>query len=109
MLEERINRLIVRQGFGIEDWSFRFGKLDTSDLNREADTWVKLVSAALATPNQGREALGLGMVEDRPEMDEYYFAGRPLGDLVTGDGLDLFGERDALIRSFFNGHQAEDR
>ena len=107
MLEERINRLIVRQGFGIEDWSFRFGKLDTSDLNREADTWVKLVSTAMATPNQGREALGLGRVEDRPELDEYYWGGRALGDFTDGEDFALFEERNAILRSMLNGRQGD--
>ena len=105
MLEERINRLIIRQGFGIESWSLRFQGLDTSDIAREADTWVKLVSAALATPNEGRQALGMERVENRPEMDEHYFGGRPLGDLVGGDELDLFSERAAIIKTMLNGNR----
>ena len=107
MLEERINRLIIRQGFGIENWSLRFQGLDTSDIGREADTWVKLVSSGMFTPNEGREALGRERV-DRPEMDEHYFAGRPLGDLVGGDELDLFSEREAIIKTMLNGNRIGD-
>ena len=107
MLEERINRLIVRQGFGIESWSFRFQQLDTSDLSREADTWVKLGSVGFVTPNEGRKAVGLERVEGRPELDEFYFAGRPLGDLVVGEPMELFAERETVIRAMFNGHQRE--
>ena len=107
LLEERINRLVVRQGFGIEDWSFRFGTLDTSDLTREVDAWVKLVSTAMATPNQGREALGLGRVEDRPELDEYYWGGRALGDFTDGEDFALFEERNAILRSMLNGRQED--
>ena len=107
MLEERINRLIVRQGFKIEDWSFRFGTLDTSDLAREVDAWVKLVGTAMATPNEGREALGLGRVEDRPELDEYYWGGRALGDFTDGEDFALFEERNAILRSMLNGRQGD--
>ena len=35
----------------------------------------------------------------RPEMDEHYFRGRPLGDLVAGDELGLFTGREAIIKT----------
>ena len=109
MLEERINRLIVRGGFGIDSWSFRFRQMDNSDMGREVDTWVKLTATALATPNEAREALGLDRVEDRPELDEYYFAGRPLGDFAGGDEFALFREREAVVKTMLNGHVPEQK
>ena len=99
LLEERINRLIVRQGFGIQNWSFRFQGLDTSDWNREVDGWVKLVTTAQATPNEAIEARTGERVEGRPELDEYYWNGNPLGDFADGEDFALFEERDALVNT----------
>ena len=103
MLEERINRLIVRQGFGVGSWSFRFERLDTSDRNREIDAWVKMVASGLATPNQGIKALHGERVDGRPELDEYYMGGRVLSDFAQGDDFALIEERDALVRSVLIG------
>ena len=109
ILEERINRLIVRQGFGVTNWSISFQQLDTSDRGREVDTWVKMVASGLATPNQAIEALHGLRVQDRPELDEYYWAGRPLGDFAAGVEEELFAERNGIIRTMLmNGHQQED-
>ena len=105
LLEERINRLIVRQGFGIENWSFRFQALDTSDWNREVDGWVKLVTTGQATPNEAIEARTGERVEGRPELDEYYWNGQPLGGFADGEDFALFEERDSLVRSLLNGRR----
>ena len=82
--------------------------MDTSDLSREADAWVKLVSAGLATPNEGREALGLARAEDRPDLDEFYFAGRPLGALTSGEDAALFREWETLVKAMLDGHRWAD-
>ena len=104
-LEERINRLIVRQGFGIGNWSLSFHQMDTSDWNKEVDAWVKLVSTGQATPNEAIEARTGERVEGRPELDEYYWAGNPLGDFAQGDDFALFEERDAIVRSLLSGNR----
>ncbi len=109
VLEERVNRLIVRQGFKIENWSLSFQQLDTSDRNREVDAWVKMVASGLATPNQAIETLHGLRIEDRPELDEYYWAGRPLGDFAAGVEEELFAERNGIIRTMLmNGHHQKD-
>ena len=96
MLEEKLSQ-ISRDGFGISAWALRFGEFDTSDNQRETDRWTKLVDGGLATPNEGRVGTGLVKEEDRPELDEFYYKGRPWGDIVQGDTQDLMEERMKMV------------
>lgn len=105
LLEERINRLIIRQGFGIESWSLRLGQIDVSDFPREVQTWEGLVSRGIVTPNEARAALGLERVENRPELDEFYSGGRLLGDMTPRSPAELQGEREALLQQILQSNR----
>ncbi|MBC8280741.1 MAG: phage portal protein [Chloroflexi bacterium] len=96
MLEEKL-MLVTRQGFKITAWALRFGEFDTSDQGREVDRWTKLVDGGLSTPNEGRAGTGQEKIEDRPELDEFYYKGRPWGDIVGGDTQDLMEERMKMV------------
>ena len=66
---------------------------------------MKLVTTGQATPNEAIEARTGERVEGRPELDEYYWNGQPLGGFADGEDFALFEERDSLVRSLLNGRR----
>jgi len=92
VIEERLTQTLFDSETGIKtgDFRFRLADLDLDDA-AESDRVVKQVQFGIVTPNQGREALGLEVDEERPEMDEYYYQGQPLGqappDPFGGGGM----------------------
>lgn len=107
MLEDKL-MMVTRDGFGISTWALRFGEFDTSDQQREVDRWTKLVDGGLATPNEGRVGTGQDATEDRPEMDEFYYKGRPWSDIAPGSTQALLEERMALVEAGQNTEEPEE-
>lgn len=103
MLEEAISSQIIHKGFEAEGWFLEFGQFDISDEQREVDRWTKLVDGGLATPNEGRVNTGQEAATEKPEMDEFYYKGKPWGDIAQGDTFALFREREDMVAASRNG------
>ncbi len=58
-LEDRLNRLI-REGFGIQGWRFKFDEIDTRDEAADVEKTSKLFAIGALSPNEARARLGLG-------------------------------------------------
>lgn len=81
VIVDRLRSTLFDPETGIKTGAFRLKLkgLDIEDLQRELEKVKAGVDQALVTPNQGRKMLHLTSVEDRPEMDEYYYHGAKLG------------------------------
>lgn len=80
-LENLINRYIVRDGFEVTDWRFKFAEIDTSDEEHDLVILTGLFGLGAATPNQVIRHFGarFGLEEvDHWAMDAHYLAGVPL-------------------------------
>lgn len=79
--ENLINQYIVRDGFKIMDWEFRFNEIDTEDEQSDLTLLTNLFQLGAVTPNQVIRRFGdrFGLEEgDHPSMDTHYLANRPL-------------------------------
>lgn len=87
MLEEALNRFIVREGLGVTEWKWQLKELDTRDRVSELDMLVKKTDNAYLSPNDAREKLGLRRI-DHPAMDLHYYHGVPIDsdEPVSSDG-----------------------
>lgn len=87
--ERLINTHIIRDGFGITDWEFRFNEIDLEDKQHDLDFLSKLFQLGAVTPNQLIRRFGdeFGLEEgEHPSMDTHYIANRPL---ETEDDLQM--------------------
>jgi capsid portal protein len=64
-------------GFPLSGYRFRFRDPDWSELEMELRLATEAVDHAMATPNEGRELLGLPRGDD-PALDRYYYSGQPV-------------------------------
>jgi len=72
-LEDRLNRLI-REGFGIEGWEFKFDEIDTRDEVADVEKTSKLFAMGAISPNEVRARLAIG--EPYQGGDRYFVSGR---------------------------------
>jgi len=54
-----INELIIKQGFEIEDWKFKFQDINIADAKTDSEIFDKYIKNGIYTPNQVRKKLGL--------------------------------------------------
>ena len=47
------------------------------DINKKAQTVSILIEKGVISPNEGREMLNFGRIENNPSMDQFYFSGSP--------------------------------
>lgn len=89
VIEDRLRVTLFDPEIGIKTGDFRF-TLKPMDLEN-AEGELALASAgvekAFMTPNQAREKVGLETVEDRPELDDYYWNGTKLGQTPPVPGM----------------------
>ena len=71
MLEDRINKHILWDGFGATDWQFEFIEIDTSDEKHELEVAERLFYMGALSPNEVRQRFGLEPVDD-PMLNRYY-------------------------------------
>lgn len=79
--EDLINKHIIRNGFGIFDWEFRFNNIDVEDDANDLTLMTGLFQLGAVTPNQVIRRFGdrFGLeVGEHPSMDTHYLQGRPL-------------------------------
>lgn len=79
--ENLINQYIVREGFGILDWEFRFNEIDTEDETADLQLITGLFQLGAVTPNQVIRRFGdrFGLEEgDHPSMDTHYIQSKPV-------------------------------
>jgi PBSX family phage portal protein len=76
-----INQLLVKEGFGIEGWQFRFDDIDIEDRKMQADIDNTYFNMGVLTPNEMRKRLGKATYEGG---DDYYVTGAmiPVGNAV---------------------------
>ena len=105
-----INQLIIKEGFGITSWQFRFDDIDIDDKKIQAEIDDKYLQIGVLTPNQIRKKLGL---EEYEGGDTYYVAGNlvPVGQIEVieektdeSDYIDedLEGMRDEAIAKYID-------
>jgi len=85
-LEDRLNRLI-REGFGIEGWQFKFDEIDTRDEAADVEKTSKLFAVGALSPNEVRARLSLG--EPYEGGDGYFLPGGMTRTNDCGRGEDL--------------------
>lgn len=66
-IEHKINQRLLREGFGITDWEFKFHDLDVRDRLQDANINCKYLEAGALTPNEVRADIGK---EAKPWGDE---------------------------------------
>lgn len=71
MIEDKINKYIIQEGFGITDWKFEFIEIDTKDEKHDTEMAETLFNIGALSPNEVRQRLGLDPIDD-PAMDKYY-------------------------------------
>jgi hypothetical protein len=81
VIEDRLRSTLFDPKTGIKTGAFRLklAELDLENLEKELEKVKVGVDEAVITPNQGRKMLRLTPVDDKPEMDEYYYHGTKLG------------------------------
>jgi capsid portal protein len=82
VIEDRLRSTLFDPKKGIKTGEFRLKlkELDLEDLQKELEKMKAGVERAVITPNQGRKMLHFTPVDDKPEMDEYYYSGQKLGE-----------------------------
>jgi PBSX family phage portal protein len=82
-IENMINKLIIRDGFGVEDWKFELAEIDTKDEKHESEFLTTLFKVGAVTPNEIRmqfaSRFGLSQVDNNPALDWHYIDGQPIG------------------------------
>lgn len=91
-VEDRLTRVLLRDGLGITDWTINLGELDTRDMAAETERKVKWFNIGLYSPNDLLEEYGMER-SDQPGMDDHYINGRPVGETTNDDQF------AALLRS----------
>jgi hypothetical protein len=85
-----INQIVVKEGFGIEGWSFRFNDIDIDDRARQADIDTKYFMLGAMTPNEMRKRMGKPTYA---EGDVFYIPG---GLLPVGGEGGIIAEEAAI-------------
>lgn len=88
-IENAINHIIIRKGFGITEWAFQFNEMDDSDANEDLAILVSLFSVGAATPRQivDRFASRFGLSTsgmEHPALNAHYIGGYPV-DIAMSD------------------------
>ena len=91
-VEDRLTRVLLRDGLGTEDWRINLGELDTRDMEAETRRMTQWFNVGMYTPNELREHYGLQRI-DAPGMDDYYINGVKVGAATNDDQM------QALLRS----------
>lgn len=86
MVEARINRHILRDGFGVTDYVIKFNDIDTRDENRDTERYVKLFNMGALTPNKIRELIGEERI-NHPMMDMPFINGIPIDMIGSQVGM----------------------
>lgn len=90
-IEDVVNRRIVREGFGVEDWRWEFTDIDTRDEDHELDILERIFAVGGVTPaeirDQFADRFGLDPAE-HPAMQMHYVDGKPI-DAESADALDI--------------------
>jgi capsid portal protein len=79
--EQLINQYIIREGFGITTWEFKFQSIDTEDEQSDLSIMERLFQLGAVSPNQLIRRFGdrYGLEEGEHEsMNKHYLANRPL-------------------------------
>jgi len=84
-IEHRINDFLIKQGFGFQDWEYRFRDVDITDTGKRADYINKLVRLGVMTINEAREKMNL----DPLDTTVYPLAGMPVIRDSAGGLMDL--------------------
>lgn len=77
MLENRINRFLLKDGLDINDWHFKFKQIDTRDVDKEVERLDRLFDMGALSPNMILEEMGYEKV-DNPNMDRHFVRGNPI-------------------------------
>jgi capsid portal protein len=87
VMQDRLRMTLFNKDLGgIDTGAFRL-KLKGLDYDvDESGKTIDKVKSAILTPNQGREEMGYDVDDERPEMDEYYWNGQPLGAAPSEPG-----------------------
>jgi hypothetical protein len=65
-------------GFDLKGFTFAFDDLDWTEMAQEIERATTAVEHAMASPNEGREMIGLDRSDD-PALDLIYYKGAPVG------------------------------
>jgi len=99
-IEGVINKLILVDGLGVNDWEFELNEIDNRDEKHDMDIAGQLFDRAAITPNQlithFGERFGLEQSE-HPAMDAHYLNGVPV-DL----DIDVAPEVEAALNSLYD-------
>ncbi|SDG73904.1 phage portal protein, HK97 family/phage portal protein, PBSX family,TIGR01540 [Aneurinibacillus thermoaerophilus] len=81
LVEAMINR-IIREGFGITDWEFRFNDIDLEDMAKDLEFADALFQKGAITPNElirnfGKK-FGIEPDPDNPYLNSHYINGTPI-------------------------------
>lgn len=98
LLENRINRFILRDGLGVTDWYFRFKEIDTKDVDKELERLNILFSVGAYSPNMILEELGKDRL-DKTNMDMHFVNGTPIDSFKSTE------ETQAIIHSIKSLHE----
>ena len=81
-LEKRLNKVIVQNELGIEDWIIQFVKIDTKDENADVEVAVPLFGMGAITPNElikhFGEKFNLQPVTEVEGMDHHFIGGKSI-------------------------------
>lgn len=91
-IEDRLTRVLLRDGLGIDQWRINLGELDTRDLEAETQRMVQWFNIGMYTPNDLLKHYGMD-TSDQPGMDDHYINGQPVGQQTNDDQM------AALLRS----------
>lgn len=100
MLDNMLNKLVIKGLMKIEDWKHEYKGLDLRDVVAELKIALELVQNAAMTPAQLLQAFGdvfkldtdiETLILEHPELDEYYMNGQPLS------GLNVPGEAQSIL------------
>lgn len=96
MIENVINRYILKAGLQVTDWKFRLREIDTKERTAEVQTLKTLFDLGAYSPNMILEKLGEERIDD-PNMDRHFIYGKPLNPSEE--------ETSAILNSLKEFHQ----